>query len=669
MDRMACTTSCKLHDQRDDNSFLDVSSMDVASSFLSLLHLFVRGSARISFRIPAFSVCLVMTAILAAPNTAVADATQTYLYWGDVHLHSNYSWDAYGTGNASVTPDQAYRFARGLPILHPALHSTVRIRRPLDFLAVTDHAIMLGTQVLLDQRDPKLLSTPWGKKMLAIHEKKPIGGVMGEGGRLKVMAGPDVKDPERTEMMGQVYSPVIREQTWDAEIKAAEDNYKPGKFTTLIGWEWTSTPDMKNLHRCVITDADGAAARKFIPFSNFESLKPEDLWNFFNRTREQTGVDFIAIPHNSNLSGGLMFDVVDSDGRPISAEYARMRMRWETEVEITQGKGTSEVLPELASTDEFANFEIWQRLLIPKPMPASPHDYVRPALLEGIDFENKIGVNPYKFGIIGATDSHTGLSAVQESDFQGHFVADATPAQRLAETKPDAKQPFIFPDWKLGASGRAAVWATENTRQGIFTAFKRKEVYGTSGTRIVLRFFGGFKFRPGDASTKDIARVGYEKGVPMGSDLTNALKNQIPSFLIFAAKDPLSGNLDRVQVIKGWVDDDGKTRQRVYNVAWSGDRRPDTEGKLPDVGNTVDEKTASFTNSIGATQLATVWMDPDFKPGQLAFYYVRVLEIPTPRHSLYDAVALGIPVSETGEPASIQERAWSSPIWYTPSHS
>lgn len=599
--------------------------------------------------------------VVAAGNTP-----QTHVYWGDVHLHTNYSWDAYGTGNASVTPDQAYRFARGLPILHPALHSTVRIRRPLDFLAVTDHAIMLGTQVMLDKRDPKLLSTPWGKKMLAIHEQKPIGGVMGEGGRLKAMGGPDVKDPERTEMMGQVYSPVIREQTWDAEIKAAEDNYQPGKFTTLIGWEWTSTPDIKNLHRCVITNADGAAARKFIPFSNFESLRPEDLWSFFNTTREKTGVDFIAIPHNSNLSGGLMFDVVDSDGRPISAEYARMRMRWETEVEITQGKGTSEVLPELAPTDEFANFEIWQRLLIPKPMPASPHDYVRSALLEGIDFENKIGVNPYKFGVIGATDSHTGLSAVQESDFQGHFVADGTPAQRLAQSKPDAKQPFIFPDWKLGASGRAAVWAKENTRQGIFAAFKRKEVYGTSGTRIVLRFFGGFKFSPRDAGAKDIARVGYEKGVPMGGDLTNAPKKRAPSFLIYAAKDPLSGNLDRVQVIKGWIDASGKTRQHIYNVAWSGDRRPDTDGKLPDVGNTVDVNTASYTNTIGAMQLATVWKDPDFKPGQIAFYYVRVLEIPTPRHSLYDAVALGIPVSETGEPASIQERAWSSPIWYTP---
>ena len=610
---------------------------------------------------------MAMACIVASNVAAAGSPTNTHVYWGDVHLHTNYSWDAYGTGNVSLTPNEAYHFARGLPVIHPAYHKVIQIRRPLDFLAVTDHAIMLGTQVMLDKNDPKLMSTEWGKKLMEIHKKRPVGGVMGEGGRLQAMGGPDVKNPERAEMMGQVFSPEMRARVWDDEIKAAEDNYRPGKFTSLIGWEWTSTPNMHNLHRCVITNADGAAAEKFIPFSNYDSLKPEDLWNFFAKTKKETGVDFISIPHNSNLSGGLMFDVVDSDGRPISADYARKRMRWETAVEISQGKGTSEILPQLAPTDEFANFEIWQRLLIPRKMPPSPHDYVRTAWLEGLGFQNKIGENPYKFGVIGSTDSHTGLSAVQESHFQGHFVSDATPARHLAESQPDAKRPFIFPDWKLAAAGRAAVWATENTRQGIFDAFKRKEVYGTSGTRIVLRFFGGFRFRSRDARARDIARVGYEKGVPMGGDLTNAPRNTAPSFLIYAGKDPLSGNLDRVQVIKGWVDDAGQTQQHIYNVAWSDGRKLNTKGKLPAVGNTVDAKTASFTNTIGAAQLATVWTDPDFNPRQLAFYYVRVLEIPTPRHSLYDAVALGIPVSETHEPASIQERAWSSPIWYTPS--
>ncbi len=602
---------------------------------------------------------------VAASAAAADDPHETHVYWGDVHLHTNYSWDAYGTGNATLTPDQAYRFARGLPVMHPAWHETVQIRRPLDFLAVTDHAILLGTQAMLDKRDPKLLSTDWGKKMLAIHEKQPIGGVMREGGRLGVMRGPQ-GSAERKEMMDQIYSPEVRAQTWDAEIDAAEKNNIPGKFTALIGWEWTSTPGGKNLHRCVISNATAAQAREFIPYSNYESLRPEDLWNFLAKTKAKTGVDFIAIPHNSNLSGGLMFDVVDSDGHPINAEYARNRMRWETEVEITQSKGTSEILPQLAPDDEFANFEIWQRLLTPRPMPPSPHDYVRTALMEGLAFKHTIGVNPYKLGFIGATDSHTGLSTVQESHFLGDFGSDATLEQKRDEMQPGAKRRFIFPDWMLAASGRAAVWATENTRQGIFDAFKRKEVYGTTGTRIVLRFFGGFDFESADADAKDIAKVGYRKGVPMGGDLTRAPANEAPSFLIWAAKDPLSGNLDRIQIVKGWVDDAGKTQQRIYNVAWSGKRRLDAQGKLAPVGDTVDVNTASYTNSIGAVQLATVWKDPDFEPGQLAFYYARVLEIPTPRHSLYDAVALGIPVSETHEPASIQERAYSSPIWYTP---
>jgi hypothetical protein len=495
-----------------------------------------------------------MVAIAPRVTMAADDRPETHVYWGDVHLHTNYSWDAYGTGNTSVTPDQAYRFARGLPVVHPALHTTVQIRRPLDFLAVTDHAIMLGSQAMLDQRDPALLATDWGKKLLAIHEKSPVAGVMREGGRLGVMGGPE-GTPERKEMMDQVFSPAIRQRAWDTEIEAAEKNNVPGTFTTLIGWEWTSTPGGKNLHRCVITDADGAKARQFIPFSNYQSQRPEDLWRFFAETKERTGVDFISIPHNSNLSGGLMFDVVDSDGRPFTADYARMRMRWETEVEIA---------------------------------------------------------------------------------------------------------------WSLSAAGRAAVWATENTRQAIFDAFKRKEVYGTTGTRIVLRVFGGFDFRPADAAAKDIAAVGYRKGVPMGGELANAPQRAAPGFLIYAAKDPLSGNLDRVQVIKGWVDGTGETHEKIFDVAWSGDRKIGADGKLPPVGNTVDESTAQYTNTIGVAELATVWKDPSFDPKQLAFYYVRVLEIPTPRHSLYEAVALGIAASETHQPASIQERAYSSPIWYTP---
>ena len=596
----------------------------------------------------------------AAQTVAAADRpSQTHLYWGDVHLHSNYSLDAYATGNTTVTPDLAYRFARGIPIKRPGVDAKVQIRRPLDFLAVTDHAEMLGLQVELDNQDPKLLSTPWGKKMLAIHQDPKSGGVMrASGGALAPST------PERTEMLGQIFSPQIRQATWQAEVEAAEKNNIPGKFTALFGWEWSSMPGGKNLHRVVLTDATAKQAMEFYPYSAFESSRPEDLWKFLETTKARTGADFVAIPHNSNISGGLMFDMVDSDGRPLTAQYARTRAAWEPVVEVTQTKGTSEVRPELAPSDEFAEFEIRRKLLIGTPTPPSEADYARSALLRGLQVKGKVGVNPYKFGMIGSTDIHTGMSDVQESRFMGKLVMDEPLSEHYHPSKP-----VIFPAWEMSASGRAAVWATQNTREAIFAAFKRKEVYATTGTRIALRFFGGFSFQPADAKARDIASVGYRKGIPMGGDLTNAPAGKAPTFLIWAVKDPLSGNLDRVQVIKGWVDAAGKSQQKIYDVAWSGGRKRDAKGKLPPVGNTVDISTATYTNSIGATQLATVWKDPDFKPGQTAFYYVRVLEIPTPRQTLYDAVALGIDVKETHQPATIQERAFSSPIWYTPSKS
>ena len=594
--------------------------------------------------------------MIGAASTGAA-AEQTHLYWGDVHLHTDYSIDAYSTGNKNVSPDDAYRYARGIPIIGPDGTHEVKIRRPLDFLAVTDHAIMLGTEVLLQKRDPMLLSTDWGKKLLAIHED-PKRNIMGENMRLK--------GPERKQMMDQVFTPKIRQATWSAEVDAANRNNIPGKFTALIGWEWTAMSGPRNMHRCVITNATGDVAKKLIPLSNYDTNRPEDLWSFFEKAKARTGIDFVAIPHNSNLSGGLMFDMVDGYGHPITAKYARERARWEPVVEATQGKGTSEIAPELAPTDEFSNFEIWRRLLTGVPSKPKAGSYVRTALMRGLEFKKKVGVNPYKLGMIGSTDSHTGLSSVQESNFVGHFAADLTPKEREADFGAHKTKNFVFPAWQLGASGRAAVWATKNTRDGIFDAFKRKEVYATTGTRIVLRVFGGYSFKKKDAAAKDIAAVGYKKGVPMGADLTDAPKGKAPEFLIWAAKDPLSGNLDRIQVIKGWVDSAGKAHQKVYDAAWSGNRKMGADGKVPAVGNTVDIKTAQYTNTIGARQLSTVWKDPDFKPGQLAFYYVRVLQIPTPRHSLYDAVALGISAKDTGEPATIQERAFSSPIWYTP---
>lgn len=584
-------------------------------------------------------------------NAALGQPTE--LLWGDLHLHTNYSTDAYSTGNKSVTPDMAYRYARGMPILHPTTQRKIRISQPLDFLAVTDHAIGMGLDPLMDRTDELLTSTAGGRELLELRDNAPAWrGVMGG-----IPPG-----PRGEQIRADAYSDRVRSSVWSEEIAAAEANYVPGEFTTLVAWEWTAMGEGgRNLHRCVITDADMTNGNSFIPLSNADTQRPEDLYAFLRETSERTGVDFIAIPHNSNISGGLMFDTVDSDGRPIDAAYARERAVWEELVEITQTKGTSEVHPELAPTDEFAEFEIRRKLLIGTPTPADAGSYVRNALLRGIAFQDSIGANPYKYGFVGATDNHTGTVTVDETDFLGKLAVDAVTADRYnPEPRP------IFPAWEMSASGLTGVWAEENTREAIFAALKRKEVYATTGTRIALRVFGGFRFAAGDAEAGDIAQIGYARGVPMGSDLTNAPRGEAPKLLIHAVMDPMSGSLDRVQVIKGWVDAAGDSHERIYDVAWSGNRQIGADGKVPAIANTVDVATGLYDNSVGATQLRAVWEDPDFDDEQLAFYYVRVLEIPTPRHSLYDAIALGIDVAETEHAATLQERAYSSPIWYTP---
>jgi hypothetical protein len=597
---------------------------------------------------------------LVSAGLAASAGAQTNLYWGDLHVHTNFSLDAYGVGNTKVTPDMAYRFARGIPIYHDVLDTKVQIDRPLDFLAVTDHASNLGIDVQVVGAHELLQATPRGRELIAsVTADTPWRGLLGVRRSL---------GPAGNEMMKQVTTLELRQSAWQAEIEAAVNNYIPGIFTTLVGWEWTAMIDGKNLHRNVISDA-GAEADQFYPFSagqfysleGIDSNRPEDLWAWLDDTSARTGTDFIAIPHNSNLSAGLMFDTVDSDGRPISAQYARDRSRWESLVEITQMKGTSEIRPSLAPTDEFADYEVRRKLLIGTPTPPNAGDYVRTALLRGLELNDAVGVNPYRFGFVGATDGHIGMSSVEENNFLGKIASDAKLSDHLPK-----ERPVIFPAWEMSASGLTGVWAEENTRESIFNAMKRKEVYATTGPRIALRVFGGFAFEPDDARANDLAAVGYRKGLPMGSDLHQAPAGKAPSLLIHAAKDPVGANLDRVQVIKGWLDDKDVAQQKVYDVVWSGERQPAADGKVPAVGNTVDVSTALYTNDIGAAQLATVWTDPDFDPDQTAFYYVRVIEIPTPRHSLYDAVALGIDVSVTNYPATLQERAYSSPIWYTP---
>ncbi len=590
---------------------------------------------------------------------ATGAQAQTNLYWGDLHVHTNYSLDAFGVGNARITPDMAYRFARGIPIYHDVLDTKVQIDRPLDFLAVTDHSDNLGTDVQVVAGNAQLQALPWGKRLVeSITPERPWAGLLGFRRAL---------GPEGDAMMNEVTTLELKGAAWSDEVDAVVANYIPGTFTTLVGWEWTAMIDGKNLHRNVISNA-GVDAKKFHPFSAGQfwplagdSNRPEDLWNWLDATSQNLGIDFVAIPHNSNLSAGLMFDIVDSDGRPITSSYAQQRSRWESLVEITQMKGTSEVHPALSATDEFAEYEIRRKLLIGAPTPPNAGDYVRSALVRGLEIEASVGTNPYKFGVVGATDGHVGISSVEEDNFYGKIASDSHLSDHLPR-----ERPVIFPAWEMSASGLTGVWAEENTREGIFNALKRKEVYATTGPRIALRVFGGFNFSAGDAEANDIAAVGYSKGIAMGGDLSTAPAGTAPQLLIHASKDPVGANLDRVQVIKGWIDANNQSQERVYDVAWSGERVRDSEGKVPAVGNTVDLATAQYTNAIGAAQLATVWTDPEFDPNVSAFYYVRVIEIPTPRHSLYDAIALGVDVSVTNYPATIQERAYSSPIWYTP---
>ena len=599
---------------------------------------------------------LTITAMVAATGALAAEPTK--LLWGDTHLHTAHSTDAYASGNYTVDPDQAYRYAKGQPIMHPVLHSAVRIPRPLDFLVVADHSDYLGMQVYLQKDDPRLTASERGRRLRELTIENP-------GAVFRMIFGGNAEFS--TEQLKETYKP-IEMQPWLDEVAAAEKHNEPGKFTAFAGWEWSSHKDNRNLHRVIFSAASAGQLGQFLPYSNVESVRPEDLWDWLERTARQTGADFIAIPHNSNMSDGLMFDRVDSWGRPFTTEYARTRARWEPVVEISQAKGTSETLPALSPTDEFAEFEIFRRLFFNKQPQPHVEDYARPALRTGLELQQQLGVNPYKFGMIGSSDIHTGMSTTEEFNFGGAVSRDTRLEDRKAapRNRPPQQSASPLSAWELSASGLAAVWARENTRDDIAAAFKRKEVYATSGTRIQLRVFGGFDFTAANAKAKDLADTGYRKGVPMGGDLARAPRGKPVALLIDAVRDPQGANLDRVQVIKGWLDASGKTHEKVFDVAWSGDRRPGADGKLPAVGNTVDAHKATFSNTIGTTRLSTVWKDPEFNPAQLAFYYVRVLEIPTPRHQVYDTSALNMEPEEAAQPLTIQERAWSSPIWYTP---
>ncbi|MEJ2257215.1 MAG: DUF3604 domain-containing protein [Woeseiaceae bacterium] len=605
-------------------------------------------------------------AAAAVSETASSAATYpTRVFFGDTHNHTGNSFDVYLFGTPNSTPDTAYRFAKGEKVANPTNGEDWQLTTPLDFLVVADHAEMIGTMPrLFEENDPDLAETKSGKAMLELGGSKDEEALQAVYDAINYAASnqPNELGITAEEMLNDLHGGTKRSTAWERQIDDAERHNDPGTFTTLIGWEWTSTTGGSNLHRVIFQAEGGAVAKQYLPYSTLESDDAEDLWRWLDETSARTGATFTAIPHGSNISMGRMFPDVRANGEALDTAYANKRMQWEKVVEATQIKGDSETHPALSPNDEFAGYEVYDFALTPdgtRPDPTEA-DYVRSALLNGLEYGQSLGVNPYKFGMIGSTDSHTGIAAVEETAFAGKGQHDNVPEKRAHPTGLGSSK-----GWDMGAAGYAGVWATENTREALVDAFLRKEVYSTTGPRIVLRFFGGADFSAEDAAG-DIAAAGYARGVPMGGDL-ELPDGAAPSFLVAVMKDPKGANIDRIQIIKGWVGDSGEAQERIYDVAVSGDRTINAQGRATEaVGNTVDLATGKYTNSIGAPQLTAAWTDPDFDPDQPAFYYVRSLEIPTPRYSLLDAIELGIDVEETGHDATIQERVYSSPIWYTP---
>ena len=614
----------------------------------------------------------------ASYSPYVGRDSATDVFWGDTHVHSSWSPDAGAGGNTRIGPDQAYQFARGDTVTGQN-GMPVRLRRPLDFLVVADHSEYMGLYPMLAEKHPDLLASETGARWARLIE---------EGKRSQVGAEFAMGLPSGQDL---IESPAFQRAVWDRVIANAERYDDPGRFTAFIGYEWSSMPGGANLHRIVLF-ADGAEqTSQVIPFRSIDSREPEALWRYLADYEQKTGGRVLAIPHNSNLSAGRMFELVDSQGQPFTKAYAEKRRRWEPLVEATQIKGDSETAPFLSPDDEFADYGTWDEAA---GMAPGPHEdwmyegeYVRTALGNGLRVGDELGVNPFELGLIGSTDSHSGLATADDDDFWGKFSSNEPAPGRAAEPWAknflppegsearrqyeaagfaDRPQPSQMMTWRLVASGYAAVWARANTREALFDAMRRRETYATTGPRMVVRFFGGWAFEGDDAFAPDLAAVGYAKGTPMGGVLAKAPKGVAPSFLVSALRDPEGANLDRVQIVKQWIDDQGKRQERIFDVALSGDRKPGPDGRNREpVGNTVDLATATYRNTIGAALLTKVWTDPDFDPKRAAVYYVRVLEIPTPHWTTYDAVRFDVPLVDE-YPKSTQERAYTSPIWYVP---
>lgn len=586
------------------------------------------------------------------------------VYWGDTHLHTSFSTDAGMIGN-TLGPEEAYKFARGEEVT-TSTGLKAKLLRPLDFLVVSDHAENLGLAPAINVSDPELLKFEWGKyEHDLVKSGKSFEAYMNWEDSTAAATDP-LKGNE-----------ALTRSYWNKSLDAAKKYNEPGKFTSLIGFEWTSGPNGDNLHRNVIFRDNEDKATQILPFSLYDSQDPEKLWEWMQAYESKTGGKLLAIPHNGNLSNGLMFDDITLFSKtPLDRNYAESRSRWEPVYEVTQMKGTGEAHPLLSPNDEFADYGIWDKGSFgdqPKTKDMLPKEYVREAYKRGMQYEDKLGVNPFKFGLIGSTDAHNSLSSTDENNFFGKAVlTEPNQPGRYSQTITGVFQDRVKEDITIKAyntlsSGYAAVWAKSNTREDLWDALKRREVYATTGTRMKVRMFAGWDYTQDDVTKADMVKIGYEKGVPMGGDLKNAAGGNVPTFMISAMKDPDWANLDRVQIIKGWVDEQGKSHERIYDVAVSDNREINSEGRcMTKVGNTVNVKEATYQNTIGAANLTAYWKDPDFDPKQRAFYYVRVLEIPTPSWLAYDQVKYKTIAPEDAVFIQ-QERAFTSPVWYTPS--
>jgi len=584
---------------------------------------------------------------------------QKQVFWGDTHLHSNFSMDAFIFGN-TLGPDDAYRFAKGEKVM-ATKGQPAQLREPLDFLVLADHTDGVGAMIALKAGNEKLLANPtlqaWSEILFA-----------GEEDDARQLDSTQTRSDTPRELEDKD----IRGNAWDYLTATADAHYEPGTFTPLIGFEFTAQRGGQNLHRVVIYRDDAETAQSLLPLSPKESSDPRALWDFLQQYEDTSGGKVLAIAHNGNISNGLMFPTAELEfGGQMDSDYAERRARWEPVYEVTQIKGDGEAHPLLSPDDRFADYESWDLgdfAGVPKIDQMIPFEYAREALKNGLALDSAYGANPYKFGMIGSTDSHTSLATAAEDNFYGKHSAGMEPQPDRWKDAVGGRGEFTVPGFMMAASGYAAVWATENTREGIWDAIQRKEVYATTGSRMTVRFFGGWDFTQDDLHASNMSDIGYNKGVPMGATLLQS-RSDAPVFMLQTAKDPNGANLDRLQVIKGWEDAEGAVHEKVFNVAWSNPelRSMDDSGDVADIPSTVDEAKATYSHKYGAAELTALWQDPEFSAEQKAFYYVRALEVPSPRWTSYDTAQFDVEMAPYVKKTT-QDRAYSSPIWYEPAN-